>query len=154
MPIGADDTGLMPALSADQALLVEARVAHEKHSVGLAYLLFFLFGPLGVQSLYLQRFSLAGTEALLTIVGFGVMSLGHVYLGFCCGFFLGLFLLYDLWTIGDCVREHAEAIRRTLSQQLKAAASIRVDPVLASSDDPATSRARQRPRGVAEVTAR
>ena len=118
--------------SSDQ-LAVEARVANEKKSTGLAYLLFFLLGSIGVHNFYLGR----GGLGALQLVCFG---LGSVLVGVAAaqeqsgrssdavGFLLaavvawlvwvmwGVSLLVDLFVIPSAVQRHTAALREQVSK--------------------------------------
>ena len=120
----------------NNAMLAEAKVANEKKSVGLPYVLWFFLGTLGIHNFYLGRillgvvqlacfvlgplglilgflgiaFSSAGTEAS-NPAGLAIGSLAFVS-GIIAGVVLGVTLLVDLFTIPSAVNNHTERLRR------------------------------------------
>jgi TM2 domain-containing membrane protein YozV len=96
-------------LSIDQQTLIEQRVANESKSTGLAYLLWFFFGGLGVHRFYIGK-PISGLMMLALLI-FGVLTI-PIMIGVGLLFFLGLWLLLDLFFIPGLVNEQREAIRR------------------------------------------
>ena len=61
------------ALSTEQMMLIEQRVTNERKSVGVAYLLWFLFSGFGGHRFYLGKTGSAITMAVLIIGGLLLM---------------------------------------------------------------------------------
>lgn len=107
-------------LSTEQLLLIEARVANEKKSVGLAYLLWFFLGALGIHNFYLGKILLGLFELLGGIIAIGLLVSGTLAGGAAGGLaFLGIFCLVvwgtayivDLFLIPRRVRLHSQRLR-------------------------------------------
>lgn len=109
------------SLSPDQISAVELRVANERKSAGLAYVLLVFTNGLGIHNLYLGKWGRAIVEILLTVFGFIFMVAGFVsdnkdaqavlVLGLILTGFNGLMLIWDLFSIPRYVRRHSELIR-------------------------------------------
>ena len=102
-------------LTTEQQTLVEQRLSNEKKSTGVAYLVWFFLGSLGVHRFYLGRTGSGVAMLLLTV--FGVMT---VY--FVIGAFLligvGIWLLVDAFLIPGMVAADSSAKRTAISAQV------------------------------------
>jgi TM2 domain-containing membrane protein YozV len=120
---------------------VETRVASERKSTGLAYVLWFFLGTLGIHNFYLGRTVLGLVQVACFVLGPLSMILGLLgivfstagdpgqepstaglaigSLGFLTGIIaavvLGVTLLVDLFTIPSAVTKHADSLRRRYS---------------------------------------
>jgi TM2 domain-containing membrane protein YozV/ribosomal protein L37E len=127
----------------DSAMLVEARIANEKKSTGIAYALWLFLGGLGIHNLYLGRlllfavqlacFLLGPLGLILGLLGIALsapdpqgsganetgLALGSLSFvtGIVAGLVLGVTLLVDLFTIPSAVDKHTEALRRRYARQ-------------------------------------
>lgn len=79
-------------LSTQEQLLVEQRLANEKKSTGVAYLLWFFLGGLGGHRFYLGRSGTGALMLVLTILGAVTLPVG-----------IGAFILIavGLWALVD-----------------------------------------------------
>ncbi len=116
-------------ISTDQLLLIEARVANEKKSVGLAYLLWFLLGGLGIHNFYLGKFLLGLFELLGGVVAIGLLVTGTLaggaagglaVLGILCLIVWGAAYIADLFLIPRRVRLHSQRLRERYAATLRA----------------------------------
>ena len=134
----------------DKALLVEVRVANEKKSVGLAYVLWFFLGTMGIHNFYLGRtlvgvvqiacFVLGPLGVILAFLGVAFVamesagaeseSVGWRSAGLSIIFgstaaliavaVLAVTLLFDLFVIPSAVKRHSDAMRRKYSPKRRA----------------------------------
>ena len=74
-----------------------------KRSAGIAYLLWFLLGTLGGHRFYLKR---QGSAAILLIITVVSVLLSYVVIGVFGFFFVGLWLLLDLFLIPGMTRDY------------------------------------------------
>ncbi len=103
------------ALSTQEQMLVEQRVANESKSVGLAYLLLIFFGGLGIHRFYLGRTGSAVAMLIMTILGFFTVA---IVVGVILLVIVGLWLLVDLFLIPGMVHQHKETVRQQFSSSL------------------------------------
>lgn len=87
-------------LTTDQEILVEARLANERKSVGVAYALWFFLGILSLHRFYLGR----PVSAILQILSY------FIVVGF-------IWWIVDAFLIPDMVRQHSAKIREMLLNQ-------------------------------------
>ena len=115
-------------LSTEQLLQIEARVANEKKSVGLAYLLWFLLGGLGIHNFYLGKILLGLFELLGGIVAIGLLVTGTLaggaagglaFLGILCLVVWGAAYIVDLFLIPRRVRLHSQRLRERYMTTLR-----------------------------------
>jgi TM2 domain-containing membrane protein YozV len=105
-----------PDHSFGKATLIEARVANEKKSTGLAYVLWFFLGGLGVHNFYLRRPLLALVEVACVWIGvIGAFAAPPLALLAILG---GILLFIDLFTIPGAVRRDMERIRTRVAAQI------------------------------------
>jgi len=102
-------------LSTEQQMLVEQRLSNEKKSIGITYLLWFLFGGLGVHRFYLGKTRSAVGMVVLTILG--VLTL-VVYIGAFLLLGLGIWLLVDAFLIPGMVQADSEAKRTMIANEV------------------------------------
>ena len=102
-------------LSTQQQILIEQRVTNEAKSAGVAYLLWFFLGTLGVHRFYLGRKGSGLVRLHLTIVGW-------LTIVFVIGFFLlalmGIWLFVDLFLIPGMVMKQKDDVRARLTTQV------------------------------------
>jgi TM2 domain-containing membrane protein YozV len=98
-------------------ILVETTIANQKKSMGIAYLLLFLFGGLGIHNYYLGKTVLGAGQTLGTLLawaayfsGSGVALVLFVIIGFS--------LLLDLCFIPARVNAHTEKMRERMSDSM------------------------------------
>lgn len=100
-------------LSVEQEILVESRVANESKSTGLAYVLWFFFGWLGLHRLYVGSTAMGLTMLVLTFFGVVFVAIGSV-IGVVLLALQALWLLLDLFFIPSLVGEDKARIRARL----------------------------------------
>ena len=98
-------------LSVAQLTYVESRLANERKSAGLSYLLWFFLGALGGHNFYLGRTTIAVIQLILTILGIitSFIGIGFLFLGI-----VGLWALVDAFLIPGVIREDLERKRQAL----------------------------------------
>jgi len=104
-------------LSTDELTLIEARLANERKSVVVAYLLFLFLGGFGFHNFYLGRILLGVIELALAILGWILIfaaGLGIVFL-----IPLGILLLIDLFIIPGGIKKNLDKRRHELTQSMK-----------------------------------
>lgn len=115
-------------ISTEQLLLIEARVANEKKSVGLAYLLWFFLGALGIHNFYLGKILLGLFELLGGGVAIGLLVTGALaggaagglaFLGILCLIVWGAAYIVDLFLIPRRVRLHSQRLRERYMSTLR-----------------------------------
>jgi len=126
-------------LSTDQLMLIESRIANEKKSVGVGYLLLIFLGYFGVHNFYLRRPVLGAIELALTVwivLSWTVVVAGWMdpkrvsdadntaMIAVAYGL-LGILLLFDFLTIPRAVRKDMDKRRRQLESQLLSQARCR-----------------------------
>ncbi len=84
-------------ITTDQELLIEARVANEAKSTGVAYALWFFLGILSVHRFYLGR----PVSGILQILSY------FIFIGF-------IWWIVDAFLIPDMVRQHRAKIREEM----------------------------------------
>jgi hypothetical protein len=123
----AVDQTIYTNLNVQQQQLVEARVANDRKSVGLAYVLWFFLGLWGIHNFYLSRpklalFQLLGAGAAVVIIltagGSGSGGLGAV--GGLILIAWGLTFIGDVFFIPGRAKRYSEELRAKFSQQIAA----------------------------------
>ena len=106
------------ALSTQEQILIEQRVTNESKSTGLAYVLWFFLGAIGVHRFYLGRGGSGFAMLALFVVGLltAAAGIGFVFLAV-----LGIWALVDLFLIPGMVRRNQEIIRQRMTSQIVAA---------------------------------
>lgn len=104
------------SLTTEQQMLVEQRLNNEKKSVGVAYLLWFFFGGLGVHRFYM---GLAGSAvAMLVMTIFGFLLLVVYGLGLLLLIPVMIWLLVDAFRIPGLVERDAKAKRLHIANEI------------------------------------
>jgi TM2 domain-containing membrane protein YozV len=106
-------------VSAEHLSVVEQRVANEDKSTGLAYVLWFFTGLLGIHNFYIGRVVLGILEpglillgAILLGGGAGAKSGGTGAFAILCFLASGILLFLDLFTVPGAIRKHRERLRK------------------------------------------
>jgi hypothetical protein len=113
-------------LSVAQLQLIESRIANERKSLGLAYLLWFLFGPWGVCNWYLGKPRLAVLQIAGGILGGVLFMIGGQLIAPSLVSFVGLLILAawvllflaDLFLIPRRAKAHSDRLRHQYEQEL------------------------------------
>ncbi|QLQ19144.1 MAG: TM2 domain-containing protein [Exiguobacterium profundum] len=103
------------ALTTEQQMLVEQRLANDKKSTLVAYLLWFFVGPFGAHRYYLGKTASGLVMLALLIVGFltVVLYIGAIFLGI-----LGIWMIVDAFLIPGLVEQNTAAARERISREL------------------------------------
>lgn len=99
------------ALSTEQQILIEQRVANEAKSTGAAYLLWFFLGGLGGHRFYLGRTGSGIVMAVLFILGWLTLALG---VGMLLLIIVGIWALIDAFLIPGMIQQQKEKVRQDL----------------------------------------
>lgn len=91
------------AISTEQQILIEARIANERKSTGVAYALWFFLWFVSAHRFYLGR---PGT-AILQILSY------FIFIGF-------IWVLVDAFLIPDMIRKHQGQLRERMLHQISA----------------------------------
>lgn len=116
-------------LTSDQKMSIEARLANETKSAGLAYLLWFFLGTLAVHCFYLGqtkigliRLVLGVLGWILALVGLGAAMEGHSGASLAWGLIFlaiaGIWLIVDLFRIPSYIRQQQATRREELAVSL------------------------------------
>lgn len=100
-------------LPTDQQMLIEQRVANEAKSTGLAYVLWFFLGGLGMHRFYLGR-PLSGIILLLMVPAGIFMMLAQNRFGAFLVIVGVLWLIVDAFLIPGMVNRSRQKVRRDL----------------------------------------
>lgn len=115
------DVELQKQLSEKDLMILNNEMASKRKSAGVAYVLWFFFGGLGIHKIYLGK-TLRGLSYLIsTILGYGLVFGGlatAVLLGGLLLAHVGISLLVDLFTIPRQIRKSEERTKRELLRQL------------------------------------
>ena len=101
--------------SINQKILIEQRLANEKPSKGIAYLLWFFVGSFGVHRFYLGETTTGAIMLGLWLLG----VLSFFVIGFISLIPLGIWLVVDAFLIPGMVDERTDAIRQKIRQRIK-----------------------------------
>jgi hypothetical protein len=119
-------------LSIEEQQLVEARVANERRSVGLAYVLWFFLGLLGIHNFYLGRTLLAlfqlfaGVAAAIILVSAGAQHRPGLFgFGIALGAVWALSFVADLFLIPSRARRYSERVRARAAEEIASAPARR-----------------------------
>ena len=98
-------------LSVEQLTYVEARLANERKSIVLAYVLWFFLGWFGGHNFYIGRSGRALVQLLLTLIGIATtfFFVGYVVFGV-----VGLWILIDAFLIPGAIRDDLDWKRDSL----------------------------------------
>lgn len=102
-------------LTTEQQMLVEQRLSNEKKSTGVAYLLWFFVGWLGVHRFYLGKTGSGVAILLLTLIGWFTIAF---LIGFAFLLVVGIWLLVDLFLIPGMIESDQAARRRRIGHEL------------------------------------
>lgn len=103
-------------LPTDQQMLIEQRVANEAKSTGLAYVLWFFLGGLGMHRFYLGR-PFTGLILLLLVPAGIVMMLSKNHYGAFLVIIGAAWLILDAFLIPGMVNRSRAKVRRNLTNQ-------------------------------------
>ena len=110
----------MSNLSDKQLVILEGELSRSKKSTGIAYLLWFFLGSLGVHKLYLGKTGWGIAYLLLTVAGYAtggvgiVLSLGTAVFGLILLTILGIFLFVDLFTLPRQIKTQEVKLKEKL----------------------------------------
>ncbi len=102
------------AMTTQQQMLVEQRLANEKKSTGIAYLIWFFLGMLGVHRFYLGATGSGVAILILTILGVLTAALG---IGLILLVISGIWCLVDIFLIPG-LADRANSTKRAAIQAL------------------------------------
>lgn len=119
----------MSNLSEKQLAILNGELNRSKKSVGVSYLLWFLFGYLGVHKFYMGKAVWGISYFLMLVVGWSIGGAGVVLaeeggggmavFGFLLLIALGILLLVDLFTIPGQIRKNQEKLKEKLILDLE-----------------------------------
>lgn len=110
-------------LDTDQLLLIEARVANEKRSTGLAYVLWLFLGLLGIHNYYLGKPLLATFQLLGVLATFGLVMAGNFGIALVVFFLWVLSFIVDAFLIPSRVLRHTQKLRAAIARQIRSRVS-------------------------------
>ena len=105
------------SLSTEQQMLVEQRLANDKKSILVAYLLWAFVGGFGAHRFYLGKTKSALIMLALLILGAVTLL---IYIGIFLLLALGIWLLVDAFLIPGLIEEDAKAKRLEISNEVRA----------------------------------
>jgi TM2 domain-containing membrane protein YozV len=106
---------LRMALSTEQLMLVEQRIANDKKSTVVAYLLWFFFGGLGVHRFYLGKSGSGAAMLALTILGF---LTAVIYIGVALLLVVAIWLIVDAFLIPGLIAQSTQELRQRLQLEI------------------------------------
>jgi TM2 domain-containing membrane protein YozV len=109
----------------NRMMLIEARVANDKKSAGLAYVLWFFIGGSGAQNFYLGKPLLGLLQLGCAVVGGVMLATGlaaggtpSAAIGIALLALLGLTWIMDLFLIPSRVRAYSNRVRQRMLKEL------------------------------------
>jgi hypothetical protein len=99
-------------------ILIETTIANERKSAGIAYLLWFFFGPFGRHNYYVGKRMLGAAQLFGYIIGLAMYFTGVPILGLLFLFVLGVSLIIDLCFIPARINAQTERLRERLSDTM------------------------------------
>ena len=99
-------------------ILIETTIANERKSAGIAYLLWFFFGPFGGHNYYVGKPMLGAVQLFGYIIGLAMYFTGVPILGVLFLFVLGVSLIIDLCFIPARINAQTERLRERLSDTM------------------------------------
>ena len=102
-------------LSTQQQMLVEQRLANEKKSVLVAYLLWFFLSGLAAHRFYLGK---TGSAVAMLLLFWGGVALMVVYVGFLLVLVWGIWWLVDAFLIPGMVDQDASSKRSRIMNEV------------------------------------
>lgn len=119
----------MSNLSEKQLAILNGELNRSKKSVGVSYLLWFLFGYLGVHKFYMGKTAWGIAYLLMLVVGWSIGGAGVVLVeeggggmavfGLLLLIALGILLFVDLFTIPGQIRKNQEKLKEKLILDLE-----------------------------------
>ena len=102
-------------LNINEKMLIEQRVTNESKSAGIAYLLWFFLGYLGVHRFYIGATGTAVAQLLLAVIGAltAVILIGFVFI-----FILAVWWIVDLFLIPGMVSSYNNSVREKFTQEV------------------------------------
>lgn len=108
------------ALSTEQQMLIEQRVANDGKSMLVAYLLLIFFGALGIHRFYLGQTKSAVIMLILFVLGW---LTAVIYVGFLLLLAVGIWAIVDLFLIPGMIEGAKSNLRDQLGRELAAGGS-------------------------------
>lgn len=104
-------------LTNEEKMLANSEVANNKKSTGVAYLLWFFLGSIGIHRFYLNRKGSGITMLILSVVGWltTFLIIGFLFLAV-----VGIWVLVDLFLVGKMVKEENEKLVEEYSKKILA----------------------------------
>ncbi|UNC91126.1 TM2 domain-containing protein [Candidatus Contubernalis alkaliaceticus] len=102
------DVRIQERLTEKQLTILNGELAREQRSVGMGYILLILLGSFGVHKFYLGKWGFGIIYAILNILGWLTLPIG---VGLIFFFVLGIFLIWDLFTLGNQIKKREEKIK-------------------------------------------
>jgi len=99
-------------------ILVETTIANNKKSMGIAYLLLFLFGGLGIHNFYIGRYGLGAGQMLGIMLGWAANFTGSPGIALPIFIIVGISLLLDLCFIPARINAHTEKMRESMNDSM------------------------------------
>ena len=99
-------------------ILIETTIANERKSVGIAYLLWFFFGPFGGHNYYVGKPMLGAMQLFGYIIGLAMFFSGVPILAGLLLVALGISLIVDLCFIPARINAQTERLRERLSDTM------------------------------------
>lgn len=99
-------------------ILVETTIANQKKSVGIAYLLWFFFGPFGGHNYYVGKPMLGAMQLFGYILGLAMLFSQVPLLAGLLLFAVGISLILDLCFIPARINAQTERLRERLSDSM------------------------------------
>ncbi len=107
---------LKQQLTSQQLAMVQSELEHKKKSMVVAYLFAILLGSLGAHRFYVRRIGTAGTQLVLTLLGYmtvWIFGLGFIFLGI-----VWIWVIVDLFLLHGYVNRLNKDIERELIAQV------------------------------------
>lgn len=102
-------------LSNQEKILVNSEVSNNQKGVGVAYLLWFFLGSIGVHRMYLGRKGSGITILLLNLIGWLTIAL---FVGAIFFIIVGVWVLIDAFLIPGIVRNENENLKEEYSKRI------------------------------------
>lgn len=96
-------------------MLIEQRITNEKKSTAVAYILLIFLGGLGIHRFYLGRTGSASAMLVLWVLGIMTLFIG---VGVILLVIVGIWAFVDLFLIPGIIKQHSEALRQRLSNNI------------------------------------
>jgi len=105
-------------LDTQQQILVEQRLANEKKSMLVAYLLWLFTGSLGGHRFYLGKTGTALVMLALFLIG---VVTSVIYVGIFFILVVGIWVLVDAFLIPGMIEHHASGVRDRIASEIQGA---------------------------------